>query len=412
MTKPRFPIEVPFRLFVAITFAGSITFHVLGLGVHTYIGHRKNALVARIERLAEIRSQLLGVEAGLAVFRDRLTSVTLGSAPPSPDFARRLFPQIRVMTLLLRDLAQTGGRETGALSRNWREAADFFSRCAQGHGSIADCLRDSSGRFQSFGRALAVTSQDVSRHLFRVERWQSRLDHWDTVLYWLTTVLGLLFMALGWRNVVLQVGNPIEDVARYLETLQEKALHPASFTLPALFSIRELRILKEGMRGVHKDSLTGVLTRQAIVTLLRREWEGEKRGDRGLSVVLFDIDHLRSLNEAGGYAAGDRLLRQVAGIVSDTVTEGSVVGRWGEDAFIVLAYGQSPTEVATFMEKIRKQVAECLSHAPWGSPVHVSGGGGLQTDEDDWTMIVRRAEEALLEAKSSGGDRIVLRDRT
>ncbi len=407
MTKPRFPIEVPFRLFVAMTFAGTITFHILGLGLHTYIGRQKNALVTKIERLAEIRSQLLGIEAGLAVFRDRLTSVTEDSTHLTAVSSRRLFPQIRVITFLLRDLSQSGSREAGGLTQSWREASDFFSRCPSGVLPIRLCLGQSSVRFAAFGEFLASTRQEVSRHLLRVERWQSRLEHWDTVLYWLTTVLGLLFMALGWRNVVLQVGSPIEDVTRYLETLQEKA--PESSSLPALFSIRELRILKESMRGAHKDSLTGLLTRQAFATILKREWEGDGWCEKALAVALFDIDHLRMTNESAGMAGGDEILRQVAGIIREEVHPGDIVGRWGDDEFIVLSYGLTEQELKEFMEKIREKVAGIRFEESGGRAVRVSGGGGLKGDEDDWTSLVRKVEESLSQAKVAGGDRAVLR---
>lgn len=408
MTNKRFPMEVPFRVFVAITFAGTITFHILGLGLHTYIGRQKNALVTRIERLAEIRSQLLGIEAGLAILRDRLSSVPGEPSRLTADSSRRFLPQIRVIALLIRDLSQSGSREAVALGENWRKATDLFVQCQRGTPSSMDaCLGRAAKRLAAFGNSLAATRREVSLDLSHVERWQSRLDHWDTVLYWLTTVLGLLFMALGWRNVVLQVGSPIEDVTRYLETLQEKA--PESSSLPALFSIRELRILKESMRGVHKDPLTALLTRRAIVTLLEREWEGSEWCGKALAISLFDIDHLRSINEAAGYAAGDKLLHQVAGLVSEAVRFGDIVGRWGEDEFIVLTYGRSESEVRSFMDGVREKVAGINSGALGAQPIRVSGGGGLKGDEDDWTSLVRRAEEALAQAKLAGGNRIVLR---
>jgi diguanylate cyclase (GGDEF)-like protein len=214
-------------------------------------------------------------------------------------------------------------------------------------------------------------------------------------------------MALGWRNVVLQVGSPIEDVTRYLETLQEKVPEPPS--LPTLFSIRELRILKENMRGVHKDSLTGLLTRQAFATILKREWEGNEWCEKVLAVSLFDIDHLHAINEAVGLAAGDAILQRVAAIILENVPPGDIVGRWGDDEFIVLTYGLTEAELKRFMEKIREKVAAIRFEDLGGRAVEVSGGGGLKGDEDDWTTLVRKAEDALSQAKVAGGDRVLLR---
>ena len=397
MQKPLIPLEVPFRVFVALTFAGTITFHILGLGIHTAIGHQKNALVTKIETLAEVKSQLLGVEAGLSVLEDRLrVSEEKAKEPGGREGPVPPLPQVRVMTLLLQNLPEAGAREGIHLASQWQGIAEGFNRCLGGGvGRVEGCLRKVSGLLPDFGRALARTREEVIRHLSHVEKWQSRLERWDTILYWLTTVLGLLFMALGWRNVVLQVGNPIKDVAQYLEGVQEKEFSGGS-RLPALFSIRELRILKENMRNVHHDSLTGLLTRQALALVLRQEMTLAAGRGTPLAVICLDMDHLSRVNDRFGEETGDRLLRQAGKTLAANLRSGESCGRWNGDRFLLVSPSLSGEMARARLGEIREILAFPLPPDSEGERrMSVSGGVALFREGLSLESLVREAKESL-----------------
>lgn len=397
MLKLPIPLEVPFRVFVALTFAGTITFHILGLGIHTAIGHQKNALVTKIETLAEVKSQLLGVEAGLSVLEDRLrVSEEKAKEPGGGEGPVPPLPQVRVMTLLLQNLPEAGAREGIHLASRWQGIAEGFNRCLGGEAGLSEgCLRKVSGLLPDFGRALARTREKVILHLSQVEKWQSSLEHWDTILYWLTTVLGLLFMALGWRNVVLQVGNPIKDVAQYLEGVQEKESSGGSRP-PALFSIRELRILKENMRNVHHDSLTGLLTRQALALVLRQEMTLAAERGTPLAVICLDMDHLSRINERFGEETGDRLLRQAGKTLADNLRPGESCGRWNGDRFLLVSPSLSGEMARARLGEIREILAFPLPPDSGGERLmSVSGGVALFREGQSLESLVREAKESL-----------------
>ena len=396
MQKTLIPLEVPFRVFVALTFAGTITFHILGLGIHTAIGRQKNALVTKIETLAEVKSQLLGVEAGLSVLEDRLRVSEEKVEGSGEKSSVPLIPQVRVMTLLLQNLPEAGAREGVPLAFKWQGISEGFNRCLGGGGGLAEgCLRKVSGLLPDFGRALARTREAVIQHLSRVEKWQSRLERWDTILYWLTTVLGLLFMALGWRNVVLQVGNPIKDVAQYMEGVQEKESSGGS-RLPALFSIRELRILKENMRNVHHDSLTGLLTRQALSLVLRQEMTLAAGRGTPLAVICLEMDHLSRVNERFGEETGDRLLRQAGKILTDNLRPGESCGRWNGNRFLLVAPSLSEEKARTRLGEILETLNFPLPPEAEGDRrMSVSGGVALYREGLSLESLVREAKESL-----------------
>ena len=400
MKKPLIPLEVPFRVFVALTFAGTITFHILGLGIHTAIGRQKNALVTKIETLAEVKSQLLGLEAGLSVFEDRLRVLEEKAKEPGRESPVPLLPQVRVMTLLLQNLKEAGGREGSLLAPKWQRIAEGFSHCLRGEWGVAGtCLRKVSMRLPDFGRSLAATREEVFRHLSHVEKWQARLERWDTILYWLTTVLGLLFMALGWRNVVLQVGNPIKDMAQSLEGVQGGESSRRS-RLPALFSIRELRILKENMTTVHNDALTGLLTRQALSSVLRREMKTASEGETPLAVISLDIDQLSLINDRFGYESGDGLLRQIGKTLADNLRPGESCGRWDGDGFLLVAPALSGERAKARLDEIRERLLRLLSSDPGAERrMTVSGGVGLFRKGLNPESLVREAEEALAQGR-------------
>ncbi len=405
VTKNLLPFEVPFRLFVAITFAGSIAFHILGLGIHTYIGHKKNALVDQIETLAETRSRLIGFEAGLSVLTERLRSAGMKERIQKEIALRQLFPQMRLMTLLLEKQHIFSLGKNPALKRTLEGAARSLMQCREAVGGPAlACLDRAMLAFSEFGRQLARIRSQVSLQLNSVERFQSRLEHWDSILYWLTTIFGLLFMGLGWRNVVLQVGNPIKDAARYFETLRDDQPSRSS-SLPALFSIRELRILKENMKNVHRDGLTGLPTRQAIGIILKDEMESAQKSLSPLSIGLLDIDGFRNFNKRYGHGTGDRVLREVARTIEQALRPKECCGRWGEEEFLLVLPGLSLDMARDFLDILRSKIGRPIEIPPETTlKVRASGGVSCFSGDEKFEDLLSRAERALSRVRREGGN--------
>jgi diguanylate cyclase (GGDEF)-like protein len=179
-------------------------------------------------------------------------------------------------------------------------------------------------------------------------------------------------------------------------------------------AVSAARRLEQAETQSATDELTGLPNRRAFERALRREVERARRGGTALAVAILDIDRFKSLNDRFGHPVGDRVLAQVARRLSDSVRETDLVCRWGGEEFAILLMGLAegtPAEALLVLERSRAAVGgRPLALGP-GLPcpmVTISGGFALlPQDGTDGATLVRRADEALYEAKRTGRDRIL-----
>ncbi len=153
-----------------------------------------------------------------------------------------------------------------------------------------------------------------------------------------------------------------------------------------------------------KDALTGLLNRRKFYEVLEQEKERAVRYARSLSLLMFDIDHFKAVNDTYGHSAGDKVLKTTASVVTDHIRKADVLGRIGGEEFAVLATETTAESALALAEKIRCAV-EMAEHDHAGK-ITVSIGVstydiGLTLDE-----FVRRADEALYAAKNNGRNRV------
>jgi diguanylate cyclase (GGDEF)-like protein len=157
------------------------------------------------------------------------------------------------------------------------------------------------------------------------------------------------------------------------------------------------------LRLAWTDPLTGMLSRQALVVLLEREVERARRNGTPLSVVLVDIDGLRTVNEAHGRSGGDAVLVEIAARAVQAARGAEVVGRIGSDKFLMLLDG--PAEHVE--DAVRRLLGDILD-APVrighvALDVRASLGVAALAPHEDTASLLSRAEHALAEAKGGGG---------
>lgn len=157
------------------------------------------------------------------------------------------------------------------------------------------------------------------------------------------------------------------------------------------------------------DSLTGIPNRRTLITAAEREFARASRHDEPCSLVLFDIDHFKQLNDRWGHAFGDRVLRTVCAIARRQLRAVDMIARWGGEEFAVLLGGIDRDGALQVAERVRQSLAGFTHEAPDGSEVQVTASFGVTTlaggpvSLDD---LVRRADLALYEAKHAGRNRV------
>ncbi len=151
------------------------------------------------------------------------------------------------------------------------------------------------------------------------------------------------------------------------------------------------------------DPLTGLTNRRGFTEAAEREVSRASRTGAPLSVVLFDIDRFKRINDEHGHHAGDRVLQHVARCLAETARCTDVVARWGGEELIALLPDTDVRGARRFAERIRAAVAAVPDDLPW---VTVSAGiaqrGGSEIIDD----AIARADARLYEAKAAGRDTV------
>lgn len=165
--------------------------------------------------------------------------------------------------------------------------------------------------------------------------------------------------------------------------------------------------MEEQLRKLSQtDSLTGLSNRRRFSELATEELARALRYEHPISILIFDIDHFKRINDNFGHHAGDLVLIELAKIVLDCTRESDSVARWGGEEFTVLMPFTGLVAAVSVGEKIRKEIA--LHPFPNGLEVTVSIGiAEWQLHDESVDSVVSRADDALYLAKDAGRNRIV-----
>ena len=154
------------------------------------------------------------------------------------------------------------------------------------------------------------------------------------------------------------------------------------------------------------DSLTGISNRQKSTEFLNSEISRTLRYQTPLSLILFDIDHFKQINDSHGHDAGDEVLKTLCSLVTAHVRTTDLFARWGGEEFLIVCPETSIEDCLKLAEKLRGLV-ETESLQPFGEITTCSFGvAGFQAG-DTAESLTKRADEAMYQAKKAGRNRVL-----
>lgn len=158
-----------------------------------------------------------------------------------------------------------------------------------------------------------------------------------------------------------------------------------------------------------KDPLTQLWNRQALNENLEKEFNKWQRYNRPLSIILWDLDHFKDINDTYGHAAGDKVLKTVAQLFLSQTRATDSIARYGGEEFMGIFPETRLEEAKILANKIREHIKESKFHYE-GDSVKVTVSAGLAQFEHEDTIkdVLKRADEALYLAKAQGRNRCVL----
>lgn len=170
-------------------------------------------------------------------------------------------------------------------------------------------------------------------------------------------------------------------------------------------TVRRFRKRLEVMATV--DHLTGLMNRQTFEMICERRLAAGAREGRPFSLVLADLDYFKQVNDRFGHLAGDRLLREVGGLLQANSRDGDVLCRWGGEEFLLLLDHCGAEEAERVAEALRRQlVGREFPLAGRFQRITMSMGVTTYRPGDTLQAMVERADKALYISKDGGRNRV------
>jgi diguanylate cyclase (GGDEF)-like protein len=174
-----------------------------------------------------------------------------------------------------------------------------------------------------------------------------------------------------------------------------------AMTLEKISLFNEIKTL-----SIH-DGLTGIYNHAFIVEALKDEVERSKRYGSLLSVVLFDIDDFKKVNDTYGHLAGDAVLQKLAELFKGSLRAIDIVGRYGGEEFLAMLPETDGINGYIVAERFRERIEkETFAYGEETIKITISGGVAQYTSGMDVNKLIKVADDNLYTAKREGKNRI------
>jgi len=158
------------------------------------------------------------------------------------------------------------------------------------------------------------------------------------------------------------------------------------------------------------DALTRLLNRRALLDRLSSEVDRARRFKSQLSLLMFDLDNFKQVNDRYGHLVGDRVLRQFGGLLASQARTIDIVARYGGEEFVVILPETATDGAAIFAERLRERAAATRFDIENQRPLHLTCSVGVATFPSPRVAstedLFARADEALYRAKAGGRNQV------
>jgi diguanylate cyclase (GGDEF)-like protein len=168
-------------------------------------------------------------------------------------------------------------------------------------------------------------------------------------------------------------------------------------------------LMKKLSNQANLDGLTGLLNRRYLMQLGEQQLALERKHNRPLGVILFDLDHFKAVNDHYGHLAGDEVLKYTARHVENSLRSDDLLGRYGGEEFVVFLPGADLSTSITIGERIRQGI-ESIQVDFQGQSINISASVGVYTapvnGNETLTEMLGQADRALYRAKHNGRNQV------
>jgi len=223
-------------------------------------------------------------------------------------------------------------------------------------------------------------------------------------------VFALSFLALGAAFFIQTSGTEI-DIQKVLILFKLFVVSAVSILLLYLMShIAELHLktlldAEVDASLALTDPVTQVDNRRQMEKHIQDEITRSSRFKQTFSIIMMDVDHFKNVNDRYGHSIGDKVLIKLADLVGDNLRSLDKFGRWGGDEFVCVAVNSGLDLTCNLAERLRREIENTTGTDI--IPVTVSFGVTVFCEGDTLQSLISRADEGLMQAKSTGRNRVV-----
>jgi diguanylate cyclase len=229
----------------------------------------------------------------------------------------------------------------------------------------------------------------------------------------------------GYAERISRAGNITElndllgEVVRAARQAESEALASRDRMMAAQTEVEEaenrIRALEAELREmselVREDHLTGSLNRRGLDEEFERERARSERRGTPLCVALLDVDNFKRLNDTYGHAAGDEALRHLVRVVKETLRVIDTVARYGGEEFLILMPETTLESAAQTMTRLQRALTKhFFLHDNEKLLITFSCGVAQRNQGEDQTSLLKRADQAMYQAKHTGKNRVIIAD--
>lgn len=198
----------------------------------------------------------------------------------------------------------------------------------------------------------------------------------------------------------IRTGNTVPDLADEISRSDEigQLAEGVKMLQLSMYEERNLRMLTEQMAIT--DELTGLYNRHFLEKSINSVITRSDRYNEPVTLIMFDLDFFKEVNDKWGHPSGDMVLRQTAAIAKDLIRSSDMLVRFGGEEFIVLMPHTVLSGGRSVAEKMREMIAQ--NEHPGIGPVTASFGVAERQKDESFESWYARADEALYRAKNSG----------
>ncbi len=303
---------------------------------------------------------------------------------------------------LKREVTSLLGASFKSIVHEKTQIAGFLSEMGKNLTDIENLLLSSVGNSAARQRAQQELGVLIEGHMNDIQDSLSAAGNLDELKSLVSSKMMTIKAALEARRAA--DAKELERISEKMGGLQEKIQRVRTEIEQVQQKAKKLE------QEVLRDPLTDTSNRRAYEKRLQEEVDRFQRYGQVFSLLLFDVDEFKAVNERYGHTAGDKCLQEISGRVQKILRASDFLARYGGDEFVILLPGVGKEKLSAVAEKVRAEVHN-LRLLYQGEPIALSlslGGSEINSNDSTGESLFVRADGALFEAKKGGRNRAVI----